>query len=149
MKKIFLLIILFIFTNISSVISQVPQQIGLWKFDDNTDLTKAEIGTSLELVGLQEAIVGSTTGDGAVKIGLGSYYKIKHGISPNGGGASVNEYSLQFDFKVNSLAKWYTFFQTSSTNSDDGSYSLTRLETLEHKQQVMQIFKFLPMSGIV
>jgi len=41
-------------------------------------------------------------------------------MAANGGGDSVNQYSLMFDFKVLSLNRWHCFFQTDSTNSNDG-----------------------------
>jgi hypothetical protein len=104
----------------SQLFSQVATPKGLWKFDDNTNLTKAEIGNNLELVGTQTATNGPVDGNGAVKIGTGSYYKIKHGIVPNGGGTLVNEYSIQIDFLIHELGGWHCFFQTSPTNSNDG-----------------------------
>ncbi|MFC2114660.1 LamG-like jellyroll fold domain-containing protein, partial [Bacteroidota bacterium] len=58
--------------------------------------------------------------DTAVRIGIGSYYKSYHDIAPNGGGDSVNRYSLMFDFKVLSLNNWHAFHQTDTTNTNDG-----------------------------
>jgi spore coat protein U-like protein len=99
-----------------------PLRKGWWKFDDGTDLLKAEagFGSNLELVGSHQAIAGPTVENNAVKIGIGSHYKMTHGISPNGGGAKVNEFSLQIDFRVPALGNWYTFIQTSASNNDDG-----------------------------
>lgn len=97
---------------------QVPTPKGLWRFDDYSKLTKADIGNDLELVGAQTAIPGP--GNGAVKIGKGSFYKMNHGIVPPNNVYYVNEYTLQFDFRIPSFATWYCFFQTSSNNSNDG-----------------------------
>lgn len=94
--------------------------VGSWKFDDTNDLLKAEVGRALELVGSQESIAGPETGNGAVKIGVGSHYKMVHGIAANGGGTHVNEYSLMIDFKVPVLDAWHAFFQTSPDNANDG-----------------------------
>ncbi|MBI5472320.1 MAG: fibronectin type III domain-containing protein [Ignavibacteriae bacterium] len=99
-------------------LSQTP--VGVWKFDDPTNLLVATIGTNLGLVGSHQAISGPAAGNGAVKIGVGSYYRMTHGIPPNGGGSFVNEYTLQFDFRVPTLNIWHTFFQTSPTNANDG-----------------------------
>lgn len=98
---------------------QSHSSVGLWKFDDNMDLAKAEIGSRLELIGVQLPINGPEAGNGAVRIGKGSYYKMNHGIASNGGGNMVNEYSLQIDFRIPSLGRWYSLFQTSITNAND------------------------------
>ncbi len=111
--------IVFIFLY-SQLFSQVPTPKGLWKFDDNTNLTKAEIGNDLELVGTHAVIAGPVAGDGAIKIGKGSYYKMRHNISPNGGGVMVNEYTIQIDFRIPELAVWHNLLQTSPANTNDG-----------------------------
>lgn len=103
--------------------SQVSPPKGWWKFDDPGDPLAAEqnYGTDLQLVGTHQVIDGPEIGNGAVKIGVGSYYKMFHGIPPNGGGHRlVNEYSIQIDFRIPALDGWHCFFQTSSTNKDDG-----------------------------
>lgn len=117
--KIFLTLLFFL---ISSVYSQQPERKGWWKFDDAANLLKAEtgFGSSLELVGSHQITAGPTAENGAVKIGLGSYYKMTHGIAPNGGGTRVNEYTLQIDFRVTSISSWHTFFQTEVANFADG-----------------------------
>ncbi len=105
-----------------SAYAQAPARKGWWKFDDATNLLKAEpgFGSDLELVGSHQAIAGPVAGNGAVKIGIGSHYKMMHGIAANGGGSYVNEFSVQIDFRVASIGSWYTFFQTDPTNSSDG-----------------------------
>ncbi len=102
--------------------ANTPKLVGDWKFDDPSDVLKAEptLGLSLELIGTHEIVDGPTSGNDAVKIGIGSYYKMTHGISANGGGLYVNSYTLQFDFKIPDLGPWYSFFQTSGGNGDDG-----------------------------
>ncbi|MBI1939727.1 MAG: T9SS type A sorting domain-containing protein [Ignavibacteriales bacterium] len=96
------------------------QPADLWKFDYETNLTEAYYGSDLELVGLHSQVEGPTPTNKAVRIDAGSYYKTNHGISANGGGNFVNEYTLKFDFKVSELNKWRTFFQTDTTNASDG-----------------------------
>ncbi len=100
--------------------SSEPALVGNWKFDDASNLLKAEVGNPLELVGTQDTVSGPTAGNGAVKIGVGSYLKMTHGISPNGGGLRVNEYSIQIDFKIPALDNWHCFYQTTPANTDDG-----------------------------
>ena len=55
-------------------------------------------------------------------IKAGSYYRIDHSFTANGGGAFVNAYSLQVDFKINSKGQWRSFFQTSPENTGDGDF---------------------------
>jgi hypothetical protein len=102
----------------------IPERAGWWKFDNPSNLTLAEAGygTALTLVGTHTAANGPEAGSGSVLIGIGSYYKMQHLISPNGGGVKVNEYSLQYDFKIPENNVWHSFFQTASTNNDDGDF---------------------------
>ncbi|MDD2798831.1 MAG: fibronectin type III domain-containing protein [Bacteroidales bacterium] len=125
MKKLhFLFVLISLFGVVNTTNAIVPSRGGWWKFDDSVNLTKAEagFGNDLILVGTQSATAGVSSGDGAVLIGKGSYYKMQHAISPNGGGTKVNEYTLQFDFKVSATNVWHTFFQTTETNDDDGDF---------------------------
>jgi len=100
--------------------SQLPHLKGYWKFQNPNNLTKATVGNNLTLVGSHQWVAGPERKDTAVRIGLGSYYKATHGIAPNGGGDSVNRYTLMFDFKIDNLNRWHTFFQTDTTNQNDG-----------------------------
>jgi hypothetical protein len=97
---------------------------GWWSFDNASKLTAAVpgYGSDLVLTGTHQAVAGPTGGNGATRIGIGSYYKLTHNFPPNGGGSYVNEYSLMFDFKIPALGAWYTFFQTNTTNSNDADF---------------------------
>jgi len=98
--------------------------VGLWSFDDTQNLVNAEVGNDFELVGNHQAVNGPEDGDGAVEIGVGSFYRCFHDIAPNGtAGANpewVNKFTILIDFKVNELGQWYSFFQTNYGNSNDG-----------------------------
>ncbi|GAA5494483.1 hypothetical protein Rhal01_00644 [Rubritalea halochordaticola] len=96
--------------------------VGLWEFDDPSDLTKATIGPDLQLNGYQDIVAGVSAGDGAVKISQGSHFNLVHGIPANGGGSNVNEYTLVFDvsYPSSSQNSWMCFFQTDPNNSNDG-----------------------------
>jgi len=123
MKKTrFLFIVLLSLYSVSLLYSQIPAKQGWWKFDDAANILKADIGTALELVGTHQTIVGPDAGNGAVKIGVGNYYKLRHGMNPNGGGAGtlVNEYTVMIDFRVPTVGAWKCFYQTDSTNANDG-----------------------------
>jgi hypothetical protein len=104
--------------------STIPARKGWWKFQDSANLTSPEqgYGQPLVLTGSQAAVEGPWADNHAVMIGTGSYYKMIHGIQPNGGGNYVNEYSLMYDFKVPELGIWHSFFQTSATNGNDGDF---------------------------
>lgn len=124
LKGVLFLSILSLFLNTYSQKYTFPDRTGWWKFDNASTLLKAEMGYGLDLVpvGSNAAVSGPTVGNGAVKIGIGSYFKMSHQITANGGGVKVNEYTLQYDFKVPSNGVWHTFFQTNMSNSNDGEF---------------------------
>ena len=97
-------------------------RVGWWNFNDTTNVVSSlsGYGIPLELVGTQQVAAGPVEGDFAAKIGAGSYYKLRHQILPNGGGNLVNEYSVQIDFKIESLDVWHCMYQTTVANNNDG-----------------------------
>ena len=97
-------------------------RVGWWDFNDieNATAPVAGYGLPLQLFGSHQIVQGATASDYATKIGVGSYYKMTHQIAPNGGGSLVNEYSLQIDFKIESLDIWHCFYQINGQNNDDG-----------------------------
>jgi hypothetical protein len=118
MKKTLLsLVIILAFASFAS--AQVPERTGWWKFDDAADMLKADIGMPLTVTGTQASVPGPAEGNLATQVSLGSYLTMTHGVAPNGGGISVNEYSLQIDFSVPEIGKWHAFIQTNPANSDD------------------------------
>lgn len=100
--------------------SAPPAPVGIWNFDDPKQLTGATAGEALNLRGNHLAVVGPRPGDGAVRIGPGSYYECLHQIAPNGGGRFVNIYSMVFDVRIPRIGPWYCFFQTDPSNKSDG-----------------------------
>lgn len=100
-------------------------QKGWWLFDNAAKLTEAVpgFGNDLILVGSHTAVPGVSEYNSAVEIGVGSHYKLNHGIAPNGGGTKVNEYTLMYDFKVATLGAWHTFYQTdTAVTGSDGDF---------------------------
>ncbi|MHC4743802.1 MAG: PEP-CTERM sorting domain-containing protein [Planctomycetota bacterium] len=98
---------------------------GLWEFNDAADLTKATVGNDLILNGTgQSAVAGVSGSDGAVAVELGTYYQADHGISANGGGSWVNEFTLLFDvwYPEESAGKWRAFYQTGYETYNDSEY---------------------------
>jgi Icc-related predicted phosphoesterase len=123
MKKISVIFFVLIFMGIAAQ-AVLPERIGWWKFDNSSSLLKAEAGygTDLILVGKHAAASGPETGNSAVIIGPGNHYILNHSIPPSGTSSFVNEYSLQFDFKVPETGIWHSFFQTSPNNANDGDF---------------------------
>ncbi|MFZ5946657.1 MAG: fibronectin type III domain-containing protein [Stygiobacter sp.] len=118
MKKILLISCVILFTYNFSF-GQVPARKGWWKFDEKSNLLKAEIGKDLVQNGSFSVVNGPKENDFAIRIGVGSYLKVKHEITPNPTNF-VNQFTLAIDFKVPALGKWYCFYQTSPTNANDG-----------------------------
>jgi hypothetical protein len=92
---------------------------GMWKFDDATDIGKASIGDDLVVNGTIRSVNGPANYNLAAEVGLESYFDMYHGIYGNGDGYMVNEYTLQIDFSVPEAGIWHAFFQTEPTNSGD------------------------------
>jgi hypothetical protein len=101
---------------------QIP--VGEWTFDDSDSLLAAQVGNPLELVGLHEAIEGPEVGDGAVRIGQGSYYRCFHDISANGAGDPqwVNRFTLVMDIRIPQIGEWYCLYQSNYNNTNDGEW---------------------------
>ena len=98
---------------------------GLWEFNDGSNLTKATVGNDLILNGAgQSAVAGVFGSDGAIAVELGTYYQADHGISANGGGGWVNEFTLLFDvmYPEESAGKWRAFYQTGYDTYNDSEY---------------------------
>lgn len=111
----------FLFAQAPQIIpAEHPNIVGLWEFDNESELTAPTIGNALVLTGSQTSIEGPNGEDGAVSIGSGSYYTCYHDIAGNGDGSEVNEYSLVFDFRVADISEWHCFYQANASNSNDG-----------------------------
>lgn len=110
-------------TDTTTLIVEVSPKrlVGQWDFNDPSDLTKATIGQDLTKIGTDEAVAGVHAGDGAARIGVGSYYRATHGISPQPGDEFVNGYTLMFDvsYPLSSRRKWMALFQTAPNNHND------------------------------
>lgn len=75
MKKLFVFFILAISILSFSQNRLERNLVGHWTFDDPENLALSSTGNNLELVGTHLAVEGPETGDGAVNIGIGSYYE--------------------------------------------------------------------------
>ncbi|NOX67101.1 MAG: T9SS type A sorting domain-containing protein [Chlorobi bacterium] len=99
--------------------------VGHWSFNNPNNLTEAEIGNALILSGSHDAVVGPSDTSGAVRVYLGSYYTVNHGIAPNGGGSLVNSYTIVMDIKIPMTGRWYAFYQTNPSNTNDGDWFIS------------------------
>jgi len=101
--------------------SAMGAPVGEWQFDDPAHPLRAALGQDLTLAGTATAVTGTTPSDGAVRVGVGSFLRCAHGIAPNGGGASVNEYSVVWDFCYpdSSAGHWISLLQTNEANTND------------------------------
>ena len=105
--------------------SATPRLVGLWEFNNPSNRSQATLGFDLEPSGAGFAAVAGMDGsDGAMEVGVGSYYKVTHGVQPNGGtGATLaNSYALVWDIKVPaaSATVYKCLLQTNTANNDDG-----------------------------
>ncbi|MBN1817092.1 MAG: hypothetical protein JW828_07000, partial [Sedimentisphaerales bacterium] len=105
----------------------IRQPVGIWEFISN-DPNSVTLGNPLTLVGTVQSAEGLLPGDGAVQIGVGSHFICRHGISPNGGGEKVNEWTLLVDFRYpeSSVGKFVDIVQTDPANSDDSDWTVHR-----------------------
>lgn len=99
--------------------NQLPERMGWWKFEEEGNPEKADIGNPLTINGSVSPILGPGFSNNAIQIGIGSYLVMNHGIYGNGEGSMVNDYSLQIDFSVPETGIWHAFFQTDPTNTSD------------------------------
>lgn len=120
MKKI----ILFFFSLIYLTYNLSAQEglVGYWTFDNQTNPCNATIGNNLVLVGSHTGVAGPDSSNGAMNIGVGSYYEVQHNIAPNGGGSRVNEFTIIMDIKLSEVGQWYTLYQINPLNTDDGEW---------------------------
>ncbi len=103
--------------------------VGGWTFDDPAQPLVASVGNDLVLSGVHSTIDGPAPGDGAIRIGPGSFYRCYHDIEANGafGNASwVNQFTIVMDIRIPQLNTWYCMYQTNWSNSNDGDWFVNR-----------------------
>ena len=115
-----LIVTIVVAISFAELASAVPSPVGVWTFDDPNQLTQAEVGSDLILVGSQLAVAGPAPDDGAARIDVGSHYICTNGLTPNGGGSLDNEYTLVMDLQTFGRGLWHCLFQTNEANGNDG-----------------------------
>ncbi len=106
--------------------------VGLWDFDDPSNLGKATVGPDLTIQGtppiqtaeMTDAQSVPTTLQGVITTtqGTANHLVATHSIGPNGGGTRVNRYTLVFDVRIPSPGQWRSFYQTTIANNNDAEY---------------------------
>jgi hypothetical protein len=105
----------------AAVVTLSDRRIGVWLFDDPNALDKADKGATLTLIGNNTAIDGPSATNKAVRIPLGSFIGVPHGMAANGANnnGKVNNYTVMMDIMLPSQGDWYALFQTNIANSSD------------------------------
>jgi hypothetical protein len=97
---------------------KLPVIVGNWQFPASNILA-ANIGADLEKSGDGFTQKAGPNGRNAVTVAKGSYFLAKHGLLALGG-TKVNEYTIMWDVHMDWVASWYSLFNSSVTNSNDG-----------------------------
>jgi hypothetical protein len=97
---------------------KIPKIVGNWQFPASNILA-ANIGADLEKTGDGFMQKAGPNGRNAVTVAKGSYFLAKHGLAALGGD-KVNEYTIMWDVHMDWVASWYSLFNASVTNSNDG-----------------------------
>ncbi len=102
---------------------------GYWKFDEAANLGKAEVGNPLVMkhlitaagdVNKFVAVTGPTGGNGAVTVGLGSYFECTPDLPANGADTAdnVNRWTLAMDVRY-AVKEWHALAQMDPTTFSD------------------------------
>lgn len=122
----------------SALFAQTPTPSGLWQFDGGL-ATQATIGANLVTTGPVSIVAGPTQSDSAVHIPKGSYFALNHGL-----GATVDEYSLQFDLRITDNTVYHTLFQTDPKNTTDAECFINRSGNVGITETIYAPTKLLP-----
>jgi uncharacterized protein YjdB len=97
----------------------VPDPLGVWTFEDETNIRKATVGEDLNVSGTFTSIDGPN-GTKGVAADESAYFQIRHNIGANGGGEYTNEYTLMMDIRGSQegFDGWLTVFDA---GTGDGS----------------------------
>lgn len=127
MRKKYLLLTYLILMGSVFAQMQLPSE-GLrhhFTFDDGANLETATVGNNLSRDALEgvtqlfNAVAGPDVANGAVEVGLGSFYRLDLDFEPNGPDTAsrVNQFSLVIDFYLPQTGVWYGLH--AATNDGD------------------------------
>lgn len=96
--------------------------VGLWEFNNSSDLSEATVGSAATLNGAITSGAGTTGGDGAAIVNVNDYIRVNNSIGGNGGGTETNIYTIVIDFKMPTLAGWASILELDGGATADGDY---------------------------
>lgn len=106
---------------------QRPQQlVGLWQFRKPADLDRAEVGYPLLYMPASSGLIAGTFDRDHVQIPHRAFLYADHGMSANGGGKYVNQYTLAFDIRLPKLGEFYSLLNTSPHNANPGDLWISK-----------------------
>jgi hypothetical protein len=119
-----------------------PQSlVGLWEFKKASDLNRAEVGYPLLYMPAGAGTIEGIFRGDHIHIPYRAFLYVDHGMTANGGGNNVNQYTIAFDIRLPKLGVEYALLNTSPHGNGvgdvwinprgqvgQGSYSEQRLE---------------------
>lgn len=100
--------------------------VGYWKFEDNANLGKAEVGYGSDLVlnGIFTQVPGPIGTDNAIhKDGNGPYLECTHDIGVNGGGTTrTNTFTWMMDIRLPVVNIWHSIIDYDPSLNTDGEF---------------------------
>src|SRR5262249_16178329 len=98
-----------------------PQSLaGLWKFKASSDLNRAEIGYPLLYMPARSGIIEGIFRGDHIQVPYRAFLYCDHGMTANGGGKNVNQYTVAFDIRLPKLGVEYALLNTSPHGDGPG-----------------------------
>lgn len=129
-RVIVVLMVVFVMAGIASAANVPAGLTGLWRFEDTSNLGKATFGLDGVAENMNPATgpwteIGTAANAGLYSDGAiaqnetwHSQFTVNHGISANGGGTKVNEYTIALDYRQTAAG------DNSLINTDSDPYSI-------------------------
>jgi hypothetical protein len=111
MKKLVLLSLVLAISGVAGAAAIPVGCTGLWLFDNSANVAQATIGTDLTT----NAVYTAGLGGGALSTTYGTWATNTGGMTANGGGAYVNEYTIGMDIYLPAPGEWRSLLQTANT----------------------------------
>jgi hypothetical protein len=98
-----------------------PQSlVGLWEFRKTSDLNRAEVGYPLLYRPASAGIIDGIFQGDHIHIPYRAFLYVDHGMTANGGGKNVNQYTIAFDIRLPKLGVEYALLNTSPHGDGPG-----------------------------
>jgi hypothetical protein len=114
-----------------TVLAGSPAVANVAQWDFEGDLSSTTGGSELvpdfaapEVAATYDFTVDPINGEDAVvaTFSRGTFFRMTHGLPPNGGGVYVNQYTLLMDARFPDTGVWVALWQTNAANSNDGDW---------------------------